>query len=170
MALIRCKECGCQISSKAKFCPNCGIRIRRTKTSTWIIFGIIVLLFIIYVGIENRNKNISKKPPNKVYVPSYEILKEDFVDTPSKAQIDLRVLFPHKVNEERLRALLNKLYSTVKDRGFKYYDKPTHVFIDVYTSKEKIDRADWIASLQKLGSDAEPTISINERQLALYKY
>ena len=119
-------------------------------------FGIIVILLIVYVGF-------------KIYVPGYEVLKEDFIDAPYKAQIDMRVLFPHKVTEKKLRGLLNKLYSTVKDRRFKYRDKPTHVFIDIYTSRQKFESVDWVASLQKIGSDAEPAILINKRQMALYK-
>jgi uncharacterized membrane protein YvbJ len=31
MALIKCKECGKEVSSEAKNCPNCGYPITSTK-------------------------------------------------------------------------------------------------------------------------------------------
>lgn len=32
MALIKCPECGKEISDTAKSCPNCDYRIKRPKT------------------------------------------------------------------------------------------------------------------------------------------
>lgn len=32
MALIKCKECGKELSDKAKICPNCGYRERKPIT------------------------------------------------------------------------------------------------------------------------------------------
>lgn len=46
MALVECKECGEQVSNKAKTCPNCGAKApRKTSLVTWI-----VLIFVIFVG------------------------------------------------------------------------------------------------------------------------
>lgn len=43
MALIKCKECGKEISSQAESCPNCGRKKPRpTSVVTWIIAGILV--------------------------------------------------------------------------------------------------------------------------------
>lgn len=42
MALTKCKECGGQISSKAKTCPNCGKAVKRT--SKLLIAVIIIVL------------------------------------------------------------------------------------------------------------------------------
>lgn len=42
MALTKCKECGGQISSKAKTCPNCGRAVKRT--SKLLIAAIIIVL------------------------------------------------------------------------------------------------------------------------------
>ena len=44
MALVKCKECGEKVSTKAKSCPRCGaIAPKKTSLFTWL-----VLLFIIY--------------------------------------------------------------------------------------------------------------------------
>ncbi|WEH92317.1 zinc ribbon domain-containing protein [Acinetobacter soli] len=43
MALINCKECGAQVSTQAKTCPNCGAKVKKpTSKLTWIILGVIV--------------------------------------------------------------------------------------------------------------------------------
>jgi len=45
MALVKCKECGEEVSTKAKTCPKCGAKApRKTSLFTWL-----VLLFIIFV-------------------------------------------------------------------------------------------------------------------------
>lgn len=45
MALVKCKECGEQVSTQAKTCPKCGARVpKKTSLITWV-----VLIFIIYV-------------------------------------------------------------------------------------------------------------------------
>lgn len=47
MALIKCKECGKEISSNAKQCPNCGApKPKQTSFVTWVVAGFIGLLVI----------------------------------------------------------------------------------------------------------------------------
>lgn len=41
MALTKCKECGAQLSTKAKTCPSCGAKPRRTHWFTWLVAGVI---------------------------------------------------------------------------------------------------------------------------------
>lgn len=46
MALIKCKECGKEISSKAKTCPSCGAKVpKKTSLFTWLVL-ILILLFV----------------------------------------------------------------------------------------------------------------------------
>jgi RNA polymerase subunit RPABC4/transcription elongation factor Spt4 len=48
MALIICKECNSEISSRAKECPICGNP--KTSLFTWIIISIFGCIFIIVIG------------------------------------------------------------------------------------------------------------------------
>ncbi|MGN1370675.1 MAG: zinc ribbon domain-containing protein [Candidatus Coprovivens sp.] len=69
MALIKCRECGKEISDKATTCPNCGIKIHPIKN----IIKIVVILFIVIIvlclgififsgGLTNiKNYSMSKK-------------------------------------------------------------------------------------------------------------
>ena len=47
MSLIKCKECGKEISNKAESCPNCGVKLpKKTSIITWAILASIVIYFI----------------------------------------------------------------------------------------------------------------------------
>ena len=61
MALIKCKECGKEISSNATACPNCGYKhINNQEKAS---FGILVICFLVpIVGIILFAINISSKP------------------------------------------------------------------------------------------------------------
>ncbi|MGK0269467.1 MAG: RNA polymerase subunit RPABC4/transcription elongation factor Spt4 [Cocleimonas sp.] len=47
MALVKCKECGEEISSKAKDCPKCGAKPpKKTSLFTWLV--LIIIVSVIY--------------------------------------------------------------------------------------------------------------------------
>ncbi len=47
MALVKCKECGEKVSTKAKSCPNCGAKPpKKTSIVTWAVLALI--LFVAY--------------------------------------------------------------------------------------------------------------------------
>lgn len=52
MALIKCKECGAEISSTAKVCPHCGAKIKKPKGGCilYLILGIALLIIGIIWG------------------------------------------------------------------------------------------------------------------------
>ncbi len=52
MALIKCKECGNDVSDTAATCPKCGAKVpKKTGIGTWIISGLVVwFLFSIFYG------------------------------------------------------------------------------------------------------------------------
>ena len=65
MALVKCKECGLEVSKKAETCPNCGAPVKKKPTQygcgTLILLGFIVFIFI-YVFSSNNSSNIPSKP------------------------------------------------------------------------------------------------------------
>jgi len=47
MALVKCKECGEEVSTKAKICPKCGAKApKKTSAFTWLV--LIFIIFIVY--------------------------------------------------------------------------------------------------------------------------
>lgn len=57
MALIKCKECGKEISDQATSCPNCGAKL---QTEEQKLIVIVVAIIIIIVSIYFMFKGTSK--------------------------------------------------------------------------------------------------------------
>lgn len=57
MALAKCKECGGEVSIKAKVCPKCGAKApKKTSVFTWLV--LIFIVFIVY--------SVSQSPTSSV--------------------------------------------------------------------------------------------------------
>lgn len=54
MALGACKECGSQISKKAKQCPKCGIKISSMSVSKFIMITIAAIILVSMLGEDKR--------------------------------------------------------------------------------------------------------------------
>ena len=67
MAVIKCKECGGQVSTKAKACPSCGT-VPRKKTSIVIWFALFFILFTCYLLM--NAPPVKKSPVSNVYTES----------------------------------------------------------------------------------------------------
>jgi zinc-ribbon domain len=69
MALIKCKECGNQISSDASACPNCGKPVKKTSpAASGCLVVIIVIVVIAVVGQCSGNSSTESKPAPAVAV------------------------------------------------------------------------------------------------------
>jgi hypothetical protein len=52
MALIKCKECGNEVSSKAEKCPHCGVTVKeKTSGCAWLF--LILIIFMLYSAAVN---------------------------------------------------------------------------------------------------------------------
>ncbi|MDO5446931.1 MAG: zinc ribbon domain-containing protein [Prevotellaceae bacterium] len=47
--LIKCPECGNQVSDKARKCPHCGIRLKK-RSYAWVIFLLILAVVVLCAG------------------------------------------------------------------------------------------------------------------------
>lgn len=123
------------------------------------IIIIILILSVIYTNTQNQQSTL--KP-----IPKYSALNIEIYDSPIKTQVVLKVSVLEEATEDRLRALLLKLFSRLKKkRGFHYRKFPNNIFIFVYASKEtaRTNAGQWIAMLEKPVDDTEPLIDIPER-------
>ena len=58
MALIKCNECGKEMSNKAKQCPHCGTKLKkRNNILLFLTFGLSMVIIIIAIMIFISNKN-----------------------------------------------------------------------------------------------------------------
>nr|DAI35641.1 MAG TPA: PROTEIN/RNA Complex, archaeal, ribosomal, 50S, protein.0A [Caudoviricetes sp.] len=65
MAMVACRECNAQISSKAKVCPHCGVKRRGKKLWLWIPLGLIGCFVLILIIGANYDPVAARK--NKRY-------------------------------------------------------------------------------------------------------
>jgi predicted nucleic acid-binding Zn ribbon protein len=79
MALIRCKECGKEISDTAKVCSNCGAKTEKTKQQNKKIKNIIIVFAIISVILGIIFVIKTNNPLHKYSREAINIL-EDFQD------------------------------------------------------------------------------------------
>lgn len=65
MALVKCKECGQEVSQKAGSCPKCGAPIKKkTSLLTWVVAIFFILWLIGYIsgkGLSPSSSNISSR-------------------------------------------------------------------------------------------------------------
>lgn len=63
MALVKCKECGEEVSNKAKSCPKCGAKApKKTSLLTWLV----LILIILGVYVSGQSTDRTTKPSAKV--------------------------------------------------------------------------------------------------------
>src|SRR5699024_10336211 len=85
MSLIKCKECGNEISDEAKICPKCGVKTEKANQQSKsikilviaiLIIGIIIAIFVI------------KKTNDPIYQYSREAIKilEDYKENKISAE------------------------------------------------------------------------------------
>ena len=78
MALVKCKECGEQVSTKAKNCPKCGARVpKKTSLFTWLV--LIFIILIVYVANQAPTTTSSNSIANSVSSSSTEKKKTESV-------------------------------------------------------------------------------------------
>ena len=64
MALIKCNECGKEISDKAKVCPHCGIKCKNENDVKVFPTSVMFILIVIFVAVIFLMMNYNKKDYN----------------------------------------------------------------------------------------------------------
>lgn len=47
MAIIKCRECGSQVSTNAKFCPSCGSKSYRPTRILHLVFAALLCIIVV---------------------------------------------------------------------------------------------------------------------------
>jgi RNA polymerase subunit RPABC4/transcription elongation factor Spt4 len=62
MALVKCKECGEQVSTSAKACPKCGAKPpKKTSVLTWIV--LVIVIFVVYSAFQSSTSTKPSSSP-----------------------------------------------------------------------------------------------------------
>lgn len=87
MALIKCKECGKEISNKAKTCPHCGAKVKKSASMGCLVMIIVIVLVIGYIGsMDVGTADAEKNPINagiRKSITTLSITNQDSFNWPS---------------------------------------------------------------------------------------
>jgi len=79
MALIKCKECGKEVSSEARKCPHCGKKLKTSRIGKGILYVFVIIIGLGILGtiISNTNKE-EKTSKQKLDTSGIEEMVNDF--------------------------------------------------------------------------------------------
>ena len=132
MALIKCKECGKEISEEARTCPNCGAKTDITKKKeeniiTALIIAVLILIIVVFIFANRKDKFF-----NKYVMETVEIL-EEYGENKITSDFAVRELYSIKCEiEERAEK--------IKDESEKRYDDYTTLLINIYSVSREIEK------------------------------
>lgn len=129
MALRKCKECGKEISTDIKVCPNCGKKqpnIRR-NIGCLILFAIFFIPFLTIIYSSHRN-------PEQKITSKKEIVKNKLIEHKTLRQwnipaggIGVDILVSEKAKKEEVMALAKALRNNYYQNNF---------FLNIFDSEE----------------------------------
>lgn len=125
MALGKCRECGAEVSSEAKTCPKCGIKmpIRKTRWVSFSIIGILAGLWMVGAMVSKETANLSTASGSS---STYEAAETPFVvpirtllsayktnEVSADAQYKKRLVQTTGVVSKAAKDILDKIYVTI---------------------------------------------------------
>lgn len=97
MALLKCYECGNDVSSEAKSCPKCGAKVKSPKkpSSTsfgniiiGVVVGVVLVGLIIIPSIQDNELKESSKSPAQLEAEAVAKAKEEKLNGPRYACVE----------------------------------------------------------------------------------
>lgn len=84
MALIKCAECGHDVSDRARRCPNCGAKIKKPAPKGCVVTAILAVgAFIVFFGIQESQRvqqtpqRVQRRASLATFPPAERILAQD---------------------------------------------------------------------------------------------
>jgi hypothetical protein len=90
VALVKCKECGNEISESAKECPQCGYKPRKTSLLTWLVTIFIAIPFLIGIIINSSNQTTTPPTPETPEQIAVKKKKDEAIQRASIGAIALK--------------------------------------------------------------------------------
>ncbi len=126
MALLKCPECGKEVSDQAKSCPNCGYPLKKSKFPAWIvlcIIGILVVVIITAVTFSNKPDN-----GNTANNASSESTASDNITPNSNVNPTITIVTNTSLNNYSIDT---KIYSDFYDNPLLHVTSDAPVTVDV---------------------------------------
>ena len=134
MSLVKCHECGNQISTEAKTCPQCGAKNKaRAKTSKWlIVIATIILIYGWYIYSESKYGYLLEDPTcaNR---HATKLFKQTFDGSPYAQKNKLRVI---EVSDQKEVSSGSRPEDRVCEITFRLNDSDKVTYIFTFESTE----------------------------------
>jgi predicted nucleic acid-binding Zn ribbon protein len=94
MALVPCTECGHEISTEARTCPNCGAKNRNRVQGSgkyWLLAGILMILFVV-LSIIGKVENVQDEVIHCDSPEMVESYRSAFDESQGAQTLHLRVV------------------------------------------------------------------------------
>lgn len=105
MALIKCPECGKEVSENAVACPNCGSPITKQTQNTknegsrksfasrfFLVIGIALIAFIVYLIVVAPSQQMTPEKSRQLLEKTEQIYKEKLEKEDEKAREYIRII------------------------------------------------------------------------------
>ncbi len=140
MALIKCPECGNEVSDKAAMCPKCGYKIsivqenekqptvsKQSKKGRFVIAALLAICIIIALSVFILHQNKIKKETMEKYDKANELVESGKITDAKKLFVELG---DYSDSKERVDELTSKIQDVTDESYFqgmqiinKIYDK-----------------------------------------------
>lgn len=182
MALIKCKECGREVSEQADKCPHCGAPVKKKSSGCALLFAIVAGVALVgYIASltsgggstsdpsprPSAQEDKPQLPQQKTSLPSFTLLKDGSYEKANTAKVIWAILVPSDVTKESLTNLLHNLYSQAQSRKFKEHAGATVIDIKAYMTRQHFESGmgQWIGWMSKSGGQSQPSLSLDDRQI-----
>ena len=163
MSLVKCKECGEKVSTKAKVCPKCGSPApKKTSLVAWL-----VLLFIVYVLFDSVNMSPVERARlvNESAAREVRQAKEEAVEKENEIEqtckdTTMAFIISQRYVKKQLKSPSTAEFPRITNDGVttKYIGNCTHEiwgFVDATNSFGAELRSDYYVKIQnKKGTDS----------------
>ena len=138
MALQNCHECGHEVSSTAKKCPNCGASVKKNMPkgcATAIV--IVIALIVVMIGISSIINSCEGRQAEKARIQNEKMLAEkeakktdEFIKNIEAKYQNLLSLFQNKnIDEANKELTLFRKYKQLDYKDVKNIDKTVSIFL-----------------------------------------
>lgn len=122
MALVKCKECGSEVSTKAKVCPKCGAKApKKTSLLSWLVAGLMAVLMFNFItsdpGSSTTSSSSSKTSSSS---PSSTETSDSRSKTTFKEPEWVTFDSTDEMTGERSAYAVSPMATTTKPMGFPY--------------------------------------------------
>jgi len=121
MALIKCKECGNEISKKAKKCPNCGAPTPKPMFSTGGVILFAIIGWLVYSSYDSPPDTLPSNPPPSNAIPAAPLIT-------SNEKILVQNLSSQPIPSD-------VIYSIISDKDFQQVRRTINVRLNKKVSK-----------------------------------